>query len=63
MINDEMIARVNELARKANSIGLSSEEIAERDELRKKYVQAFRASLKAQLDNIEIVDESPKIKH
>jgi len=63
LINDEMIARVNELARKANSIGLSSEEIAERDELRKKYVQAFRASLKAQLDNIEIVDESPKIKH
>ncbi len=57
MITEQMIARINELAHKANSTGLTDEEIEERNELRKKYIEAFRTSLRAQLDNIEFVDE------
>jgi uncharacterized protein YnzC (UPF0291/DUF896 family) len=57
MITDQMIARINELAHKANSIGLTDEEIEERNELRKLYIEAFRTNLRSQLDNIEFVDE------
>ena len=45
-----------ELARKAKEEGLSEEELAERDTLRKEYIAAFRANLKAQLDSIKFVD-------
>ena len=51
------IDRINELARKAKAEGLTPEEIAERDALRKEYVAAVRASLTSQLDNTWIVDE------
>ena len=56
-MNQEKIDRINALARKAKTEGLSPEEIAERDALRKEYVAAARASLTAQLDNTWIVDE------
>lgn len=45
------IDRINALARKAKSEGLTPEEIAERDILRKEYIEAYRASLRAMLDN------------
>jgi uncharacterized protein YnzC (UPF0291/DUF896 family) len=51
------IDRINVLARKARAEGLSPEETAERDALRKEYLAAVRASLTAQLDNTWIVDE------
>ena len=51
------IDRINALARKAKAEGLSPEETAERDALRKEYVAAVRASLTSQLDNTWIVDE------
>ncbi len=51
------IDRINVLARKAKAEGLTPEETAERDALRKEYVAAVRASLTAQLDNTWIVDE------
>ncbi|WP_024834733.1 DUF896 domain-containing protein [Ruminiclostridium josui] len=50
------IERLNELARKAKSGSLTSSELAERDKLRKEYIEAFRANLKATLDNTVIVD-------
>ncbi len=56
MITKEMIARINELAHKKKREGLTSEELQEQAELRKAYLEAFRANFKAQLDNIEIVD-------
>ena len=59
MITKEMIARINELAHKKKREGLTSEELQEQAELRKAYLEAFRANFKAQLDNIEIVDENP----
>ncbi|MEI7024341.1 DUF896 domain-containing protein [Paenibacillus sp. y28] len=57
MIDDQKIARINELARKAKTTGLTKEELAERDDLRRQYLAGIRQSLKNQLDNIEIVDD------
>ncbi len=51
------IDRINALARKAKSPGgLTPEETAERDALRREYVAAVRASLTAQLDAAYIVE-------
>lgn len=51
------LERINELARKAKSDGLTAEEIAERDVLRKEYVAAVLGNVRAQLDNTYVVDE------
>ena len=49
------IDRINHLARKAKTPeGLTAEETSERDALRREYVDAFKASLTAQLDNTVI---------
>lgn len=53
----EKIDRINELARKAKAEGLTAEEIAERDALRKEYIASVKASLTSQLDNTYLVDE------
>ncbi len=63
MISKELIDRINELAAKAKTEeGLTDEEIIERDNLRQEYLKAIRARAKAQLENIEIVDELPENK-
>ena len=54
-IND-VIARINELAKKAKTVGLTPEEIAERDKLRRIYIDNVKASLVGQLENTYIVD-------
>ena len=57
MITQEKIDRINQLAAKSKTAeGLTEEELAEQQVLRKEYIAAFRANLKKQLDNIEIVD-------
>lgn len=57
MTMDETIARINALAKKAKTEGLTPEETEERDRLRRVYIDAFKASLTAQLDNTYVVDE------
>ena len=48
----EQIDRINELARKAKSPeGLTPEEEAERDALRREYIEAYKRSLTAQLNS------------
>lgn len=51
------LQRINELAHKAKTGGLTEEETRERDILRQEYLAAFRKNLTAQLDNTYIVDE------
>ena len=51
------IARINELARKAKTVGLTPEELTERDKLRRIYIDSVKANLTGQLDNTYIVDE------
>ena len=53
---NEVIARINELAKKAKTEGLTEEEIAERDKLRRIYIDNVKASLVGQLDNTYIVE-------
>ena len=51
---NKVIARINELAKKAKAEGLTPEETAERDALRKEYIESVTANLRAQLDNTVI---------
>jgi uncharacterized protein YnzC (UPF0291/DUF896 family) len=60
---DKIVQRINELSRKQKSVGLSQEEMIEQKELRSKYIEAFKKSLKNQLDNITLVDGDDQIKH
>ena len=48
------IDRINELAHKAKAEGLTPEEVQERDVLRREYIESYRRSLVAQLDNTYI---------
>ncbi len=51
----EVIARINELAKKAKAEGLTEAELAERDKLRRIYIDNVTGNLKNQLDNTYIV--------
>ena len=52
---DEVIARINALAKKAKEEGLTAEEIEERDRLRRIYIDSVKANLVGQLENTYIV--------
>lgn len=52
---NQVIARINELAKKAKAEGLTDEELVERDKLRRIYIDSVKASLTGQLDNTYIV--------
>jgi uncharacterized protein YnzC (UPF0291/DUF896 family) len=52
---EQVIARINELAKKAKAEGLTADETAERDKLRRIYIDSVKASLTGQLDNTYIV--------
>ena len=54
---NDVIARINELAKNAKTEGLTPEELAERDKLRRIYIDAFKANLTGTLDNTYLVDE------
>lgn len=56
-MKQEQIDRINALARKAKSEGLTPEEEAERAVLRRAYIDSVLGNLKSQLDNIDLVDE------
>ncbi|MDO4177920.1 MAG: DUF896 domain-containing protein [Phascolarctobacterium sp.] len=56
----KLIARINELAHKKKNEGLTEAELAEQKELYKIYLAGIRKQLKAELDNIEVVDELPQ---
>lgn len=57
MIDDQSIKRINELARKAKTTGLTPEEKIEQNKLRQLYIQGVRTSLRSQLDNIRFVED------
>ena len=56
-ITQEMIDRINELAKKKKAEGLNEEEAAEQKVLYREYIDAFKANLRAQLEMIEVVEE------
>jgi uncharacterized protein YnzC (UPF0291/DUF896 family) len=60
MSMEETIERINQLARKAKTVGLTDEEIDERNELRKQYIEVFKGNLKIQLDSIRYIEDEEK---
>ena len=52
----EDIDRINELARKAKTVGLTPEENEERAVLRRAYIDSVVGDLRQQLDNTYVVD-------
>lgn len=56
-MTQEKINRINELAHKSKSVGLTEEEKQEQAALRREYIDSFKASLVGQLENTYIVDE------
>ncbi len=55
MITQDKIDRINFLARKSKAEGLNEEEKEEQQKLRREYIDAYKASLHAQLGNTVIV--------
>ncbi len=56
-MDQKKIDRINELAHLAKERELTSEEQAERQVLRREYIDAFKASLVGTLESTYIVDE------
>ena len=54
---DEVIKRINELAKKAKTEGLTEEETVERDKLRRIYINSVVGNLEAELKNTYVMDE------
>lgn len=57
----EKIDRINALAHKAKSVGLTEEEKKERELLRKEYLASVRMNLRSQLDNIDIKEKDGSV--
>lgn len=55
-MEQKKIDRINELARKQKAEGLTQEEKAEQDVLRREYIEAYKQSLMSQLDNMYILE-------
>lgn len=60
-MTEEKIARINALAQLAKTRALTAEELAERDVLRREYIDSVKASLTAHLDNSYIKKENGEI--
>lgn len=57
-MTEEKIAKINEYARRVKAgETLTPEELAERDALRREYIDSVKASLTGHLDNTYLVDE------
>ena len=56
-IDQKLIDRINVLKRKKKAEGLTEQEAAEQQALRKEYIKQFRAGFEQQLTSIKVVDE------
>lgn len=54
-MEQKKIDRINELARKQKSVGLTEEEKQEQYVLRREYIESFKRSLVGQLENTYIL--------
>ena len=62
-MNEEKIARINELSRKSKAEGLTEEEKQEQTILRQEFIASFRNNLKSQLDNIDVVNPDGSVEN
>ena len=66
MITAELVTRINELARKKRTVGLSAAETEEQAKLRRIYLNDIRGQLKSTLDRVHVIDnpaQSGKVLH
>ncbi|UJS26739.1 DUF896 domain-containing protein [Macrococcoides canis] len=56
MLDENKMKRINELAQKKKTVGLTDEEGKEQTLLRKEYLQSFRQSFKKTIENTTIID-------
>lgn len=60
---EEKIARINELYKKSKAEGLTEAEKQEQAQLRQEYIANVRRNLRAQLDNIDMVNEDGTVEN
>ena len=60
-MKQEQMERINELARKSKTTGLTPEEKEEQKKLRAEYIASVRMNLRTQLDNINIQEKDGSI--
>ena len=58
----EQIERINELARKKKTVGLTAQEVEEQATLRRHYLDEFKASMRQTLDNVYLEQEDGSYK-
>jgi len=61
-MTEELIKRINELAKKSKEQGLSDEERREQQKLRAQYIEEFRQGVRNTLNSVYVVDEDGKKK-
>ncbi|MBR5507432.1 MAG: DUF896 domain-containing protein [Clostridia bacterium] len=55
---DELIKRINELAKKSREEGLTDDEKTEQASLRREYIKKFRQGMENTLSSVYIMDEN-----
>ena len=60
-MDEKKIARINELYHKSKAEGLTEKEKKEQQVLRREYIEAFKMSLRGQLNNISIQEKDGTI--
>ncbi len=53
-MDENKIARINELYHKSKAEGLTEQEKEEQQDLRREYIEAIRGNMRATLDNVSI---------
>ncbi|MCQ6276287.1 DUF896 domain-containing protein [Bacillus sp. V3B] len=56
MLSKDKLARINELAKKAKTTGLTELEAKEQSKLRGEYLQTFRSSMLNTLKSVSVID-------
>lgn len=60
-MNEDKIKRINELYHKSKAEGLTDAELAEQKLLRAEYIAAIKGSIRAQLNNVDIVEKDGSV--
>lgn len=60
-MEEQKIARINELYHKSKAEGLTAEEPKEQQILRREYIDSFKRNLRSQLNNISIQEKDGSI--
>ena len=60
-MDEKLIERINVLAKKSKEEGLTEEEKIEQQKLRREYINIIKKNLRAELNNISIVEKDGSI--